>query len=202
MIEYDDGAKRQVKSQDIICQSYLEPNQSARAQIKDGCFETAIVKRLIQKKKTGSLGYVVEIDGKEKWYPLQFISLTPKQAQQLPTVNSNQSEGEWHLSLFVNLATIVFAEAAPAAQGKRKRTSTVPQSPNKKTKNSGSASPMKNQRTSACLQSIPVASRARISLASTPPRQTKLFNSKHFLLTGFNGRKRSASSRFLAVPLP
>jgi hypothetical protein len=90
-IEFDDGAKRYVKAHEIICQSYLEPNQNVRAENQDGHFNRGIIKRLIKKKKTGNLGYIVEKDGKEKWYPLRFVSLTHEQAEHLPTVNNNNN---------------------------------------------------------------------------------------------------------------
>ncbi|UJR37367.1 hypothetical protein I4U23_030075 [Adineta vaga] len=151
MIEYDDGAKRSVKIHDIISQSYLDINQNVLVQISDGSFQDGIIKRLIKKRKTGNIGYVVETGGKEKWYPLQFVSLTAEQAEQLPVVTINSTE-----------------EVTSIAQGKRKRTSTLPQSPNKKPKSSTiSSSPTKRT-------------------TFTPTRQTKLFNSMNFLLTGFN----------------
>ncbi|CAF2591714.1 unnamed protein product [Rotaria sp. Silwood2] len=151
MIDFDDGAKRHVKANDIICQSYLEADQNVLAQTQDGYFDSGIIKRLIKKKKTGKLGYIVEKDGKEKWYPLRFVSLTHEQAEHLPIVNHN-TEASTNI-----------------VQGKRKRTLTVPQSPNKKTKSSIFPSPNKSQRTT-----------------HTPTRLTKLFNTMHFLLTGFN----------------
>jgi hypothetical protein len=89
MIEFDDGAKRYVRAHDLILQSYLDPNQNVRAQTQDGYFDTGIIKRLIKKRKTGNLGYIVEKNGEEKWYPLRFISLTVEQAEHLPTVNNN-----------------------------------------------------------------------------------------------------------------
>jgi hypothetical protein len=36
------------------------------AQTQDGYFDRGIVKRLIKKKKTGKLGYIVDQNGKEK----------------------------------------------------------------------------------------------------------------------------------------
>jgi len=128
MINFDDGAKRYVKADKIISQSYLESDQNVMAQTQDGYFDRGIIKRLIKKKKTGKLGYVIEKDGKEKWYPLRFISLTIEQAEHLPVVNNNKEESTNNVS------------------GKRKRTSTVPQSPNKKTKSSIFQSPNKSQR--------------------------------------------------------
>lgn len=89
MIEFDDGAKRYLKAHDIVPHSYLEVKQSVLAQTQDGFFETGIIKRLVKKKKTGKLGYIVEKDGKEKWYPLRFISLTYEQAEKLSGVNNN-----------------------------------------------------------------------------------------------------------------
>jgi len=89
MIDFDDGAKRYVKSYEIISQSYLEADQNVMAQTQDGYFDRGIIKRLIKKKKTGKLGYIVEKNGKEKWYPLRFISLTHEQAEHLPIVNNN-----------------------------------------------------------------------------------------------------------------
>lgn len=86
-IGFDDGGKRNVKDLDIISQSFLEANQNVTAQNQDGDIDQGIVKRLIQKKKTGILGYIVEVNGKEKWYPLRFISLTPEQAESLQTIN-------------------------------------------------------------------------------------------------------------------
>ncbi|CAF4587405.1 unnamed protein product [Rotaria sp. Silwood1] len=151
LIDFDDGAKRYVKSNEIISKSYLEADQNVLAQTQDGYFDSGIVKRIIKKKKTGKLGYVVEKVGKEKWYPLRFVSLTHEQAEHLPIVNNN-TEASTNI-----------------VQGKRKRTLTVPQSPNKKTKSSIFASPNKNQRSTY-----------------TPTRQTKLFNTMYFLLTGFN----------------
>ena len=59
------------------------------AQTQDGSFDRGIVKRLIKKKKSGKLGYIVEKDGKERWYPLHFISLTHEQIGHLPIVNNN-----------------------------------------------------------------------------------------------------------------
>ena len=67
------------------------------AETQDGYFDRGIIKRLIKKKKTGKLGYVVEKDGKEKWYPLRFVSLTHEQAEHLPIVNNN-TEGKRFLS--------------------------------------------------------------------------------------------------------
>ena len=95
MIDFDDGAKRYVKSHEIISQSYLEADQKVMAQTQDGFFDRGIIKRIIKKKKTGKLGYVVDKNGKEKWYPLRFISLTTEQAEHLPIVNKN-TEGEKH----------------------------------------------------------------------------------------------------------
>jgi len=89
MIEFDDGGKRNVRAHDLILQSYLDPNQNVRAQTQDGYFDTGIIKCLIKKRKTGKLGYIVEKNGEEKWYPLRFISLTVEQAEHLPTVNKN-----------------------------------------------------------------------------------------------------------------
>jgi hypothetical protein len=94
MINFDDGAKRYVKSSEIISQSYLEPNQNVMAQTQDGSFDRGIVKRLIKKKKTGNLGYIIDKNGKEKWYPLRFISLTLEQAEHLPIVNNNNNDTE------------------------------------------------------------------------------------------------------------
>jgi len=150
MIDFDDGAKRYVKSNEIISQSYLEANQNVMAQTQDGYFDRGIIKRLIKKKKSGKLGYIVEKNGKEKWYPLRFISLTIEQAEHLPIVNNK-------------------SESTNTNQSKRKRTSNLSQSPNKKTKSSISISPNKSQRSTF-----------------TPTRQTKLFNTMYFLLTGFN----------------
>jgi len=152
-IEFDDGAKRYVKHQEIILKDYLEPNQNVMAQKQNGDFEKAIIKRLIKKTKSNNLGYVVEIDDKEKWYPLRLISLTLDQTENLPFMAKNTTEEELSLP-----------------QRKRKRTSNVTQTPNKKTKNTtATVSPNKSQRTTF-----------------TPTRQTKLFNSMYFLLTGFN----------------
>ena len=61
------------------------------AHTQDGFFDRGIIKRLVKKTKTGKLGYVVEKDGKEKWYPLRFISLTHEQAEQLPVSNHNSA---------------------------------------------------------------------------------------------------------------
>lgn len=97
MIDFDDGAKRYVKSHEIISQSYLEPNQKVMAQTQDGYFGRGTIKRLIKKKKTGKLGYIVAKDGKEKWYPLRFISLTLEQAEHLPIVNNNTEGNELSL---------------------------------------------------------------------------------------------------------
>ncbi|CAF3873229.1 unnamed protein product, partial [Adineta steineri] len=151
MIKFDDGATRYLKAQDIISQSYLDINQNIMAQTQDGYFERGIIKRLIKKKKTGKLGYIIEKDGKEKWYPLRFISLSTEQAEQFLTANNTTEE------------------STNIVQGKRKRASNAPQTPNKKTKSSIFPSPSKKQRTTF-----------------TPTRQTKLFNSMYFLLTGFN----------------
>ncbi|CAF3336629.1 unnamed protein product [Rotaria socialis] len=148
MIEFDDGAKRYVKGNDIISQSYLEVNQNVLAQTQDGYFERGIVKNIIKKKKTGKLGYIVEKDGKQKWYPLRFVSLTHEQAEHISAIGNNTES---------------------VVQGKRKRMSTVPQSPNKKTKSSIFASPNRSQRSTY-----------------TPSRPAKLFNTMYFLLTGFN----------------
>ncbi|CAF1307195.1 unnamed protein product [Rotaria magnacalcarata] len=148
MIEFDDGAKRYVKGNDIISQSYLEVNQNVLAQTQDGYFERGIVKNIIKKKKTGKLGYIVEKDGKQKWYPLRFVSLTHEQAEHISTIDNNTES---------------------VVQGKRKRMSTLPQSPNKKTKSSIFASPNRSQRSTY-----------------TPSRPAKLFNTMYFLLTGFN----------------
>ena len=52
MIEFDDGAKRYVKGNDIISQSYLEVNQNVLAQTQDGYFERGIVKNIIKKKRS------------------------------------------------------------------------------------------------------------------------------------------------------
>jgi len=93
MIDFDDGAKRYVKVHEIISQSYLEVDQNVMAQTQDGYIDHGIIKRLIKKKKTGNLGYIVEKGGKEKWYPLRFISLTHEQAEHLPIVNKN-TEGK------------------------------------------------------------------------------------------------------------
>ena len=87
MIEFDDGAKRYVKSNEVISQSYLQVKQDVMAQTQDGYFDRGVVKRLIKKKRSGKLGYVVEKDGKEKWYPLRLISLTQEQAEHLPFIN-------------------------------------------------------------------------------------------------------------------
>ena len=92
MIDFDDGAKRSVKSHEIISQSYLETDQNVMAQTQDGYFDRGTIKRLIKKKNTGKLGYIVEKNGKKKWYPLRFISLTVEQAEHLPIVN-NDTEG-------------------------------------------------------------------------------------------------------------
>ncbi len=91
MIEFDDGAKRYVRAHEIISQSYLEVNQNVMAQTEDGYSARGIVKRLIKKKKSGALGYVIENNGKEKWYPLRFVSLTHEQAEHLPMVNNNNN---------------------------------------------------------------------------------------------------------------
>jgi hypothetical protein len=91
MIEFDDGAKRYVRANELISQSYLEVNQNVMVQTQDGYSTRGIVKRLIKKKKTGTLGYIVENDGKEKWYPLRFVSLTHEQAEHLPIVNNNNN---------------------------------------------------------------------------------------------------------------
>ncbi|CAF1042036.1 unnamed protein product [Adineta steineri] len=151
MIKFDDGASRYLKAQDIISRSYLDINQNIMVQTQDRYFERGIIKRLIKKKKTGKLGYIIEKDGKEKWYPLRFISLSTEQAEQFITANNTTEE------------------STNIVQGKRKRASNVPQTPNKKTKSSIFPSPSKKQRTTF-----------------TPTRQTKLFNSMYFLLTGFN----------------
>jgi hypothetical protein len=95
MIDFDDGAKRYVKSHEIISQSYLQANQNVMAETQDGHFDRGIIKRLIKKKKTGNLGYIVEKNGKEKWYPLRFISLTNEQAEHLPIVNKNTEGNEF-----------------------------------------------------------------------------------------------------------
>lgn len=58
-------------------------------QTQDGRFDRGTIRRLIKKKKSGKLGYVVGKNGKEKWYPLRFISLTVEQVEHLPTVNNN-----------------------------------------------------------------------------------------------------------------
>lgn len=92
MIQFDDGGKRTVKPHEIICQSYLPADQPALAQKPDRYYEEAIVKRLIKKKKSDALGYVVEIEGKQRWYPLMRISLTSEQAEKLPFLAS-KSEG-------------------------------------------------------------------------------------------------------------
>ncbi|CAF0929080.1 unnamed protein product [Adineta ricciae] len=152
MIEYDDGGRRSVKAQDVISRSYLDVNQVVQAQVADEDFKSGIIKRLIKKRKTGNIGYVVEINGKERWYPLPFISLTAEQAEDLVTNMNKHAE-----------------ETTTNAQGKRKRTSVIPSSPNKKSKSVTTSSPTKSQRSTF-----------------TPTRQTKLFNSMHFLLTGFN----------------
>jgi hypothetical protein len=130
MIDFDDGAKRYVKANEIISQSYLQADQDVMAQTQDGYFDRGIIKRLIKKRNNGALGYVVEKDGKEKWYPLHLISLTHEQAEHLPIATTNTEV------------------TTNAAQGKRKRTSTVPQSPKKKTKSSNIQSPNKSQRSS------------------------------------------------------
>ena len=98
MIDFDDGAKRYIKPYDIISQSYLEVNQDVLAQTQDGYFDHGVIKRLIKKKKTGKLGYVIEKDGKEKWYPLRFISLNHEQAEHLPTVSSNTESSSFSLT--------------------------------------------------------------------------------------------------------
>ena len=94
MIEYDDGGRRSVKAQDVISRSYLDVNQEVQAQVADEDFKSGIIKRLIKKKKTGNIGYVVEINGKERWYPLPFISLTAEQAEDLVTNTNNHAEGK------------------------------------------------------------------------------------------------------------
>ena len=91
MIDFDDGAKRYVKSNEIISQSYLEANQKVMAQTQDGYFDRGIIKRIVKKKKSGKLGYIVEKNGKEKWYPLRFISLTLEQAEHITIVNNNNN---------------------------------------------------------------------------------------------------------------
>ena len=93
MIEFDDGAKRSVKSTFVMSQHYLPINQSVMAQTQSGYFDRGIVKRLVKKKKTGILGYVIEKDGAEKWYPLRLISLTQEQAETL-TGNKTKKEGK------------------------------------------------------------------------------------------------------------
>jgi hypothetical protein len=163
MIDFDDGAKRYVKAHEIISQSYLEVDQNVMAQTQDGYIDRGIIKRIIKKKKTGNLGYIVEKGGKEKWYPLRFISLTHEQAEHLPIVNKNTEE------------------STNPAQGKRKRPSNVPQSPNKKTKSSIFLSPNKKTKSS-----ISVSPNKSQRSTYTPTRQTKLFNTMYFLLTGFN----------------
>jgi hypothetical protein len=97
MIDFDDGAKRYVKSNEIISQSYLEADQKVIAENQDGHFDRGIIKRLIKKRKTGKLGYIVNKNGKEKWYPLRFISLTTEQAEHLPIVNKNTEGNEFLL---------------------------------------------------------------------------------------------------------
>jgi hypothetical protein len=76
------------------------------AQTQDGYFDRGVIKRLI-KKKTGKLGYIIEKDGKEKWYPLRFISLTHEQAENLPIVN-NHVEGKKFVNLFLNCSFLPF----------------------------------------------------------------------------------------------
>jgi hypothetical protein len=90
------------------------------------------------------------------------------------------------------------SESTNLAQGKRKRTSNVPQSPNKKTRSSAfispnkntksSISPNKSQRTSKIIKQIFSYIFSEIHLAYTPTRQAKLFNAMYFLFTGFNGK--------------
>lgn len=110
MVEFDDGAKRYAKANDIISQSYLEVNQNVLALTQDGYFERGVVKQLIKKKKSGKLGYIVEKDGKQKWYPLRFVSLTFEQAELLP-VGKEPTEGivflltnDFHRFVFVLIA--------------------------------------------------------------------------------------------------
>lgn len=83
MVEFDDGAKRSVKSTFIIPHHYLPINQSVMAQTQNDYFDRGTVKRLVKKSKSNTLGYVIEKDGKEKWYPLRLISLTQDQAEGL-----------------------------------------------------------------------------------------------------------------------
>jgi len=71
------------------------------AQKQNGDFEKAIIKRLIKKTKSNNLGYVVEIDDKEKWYPLRLISLTLDQTENLPFMAKNTTEGEKKKLIFV-----------------------------------------------------------------------------------------------------
>lgn len=71
------------------------------AQKQNGDFEKAIIKRLIKKTKSNNLGYVVEIDDKEKWYPLRLISLTLDQTEDLPFMAKNTTEGEKKKLIFV-----------------------------------------------------------------------------------------------------
>ncbi|CAF1531520.1 unnamed protein product, partial [Didymodactylos carnosus] len=120
-IEFDDGARRQVKLNEIICRSYLEPNQDVMAQTQDGYFDHGVIKRLV-KKKNGKLGYVVEKHGHEKWYPTRKIMLSMEQIGQLPnTPRTPQAENADNIT----------------SQGKRKRTSSATQSSiNKKSKSS------------------------------------------------------------------
>jgi len=85
----------------------------------------------------------------------------------------------------------IFSEELSLPQRKRKRTSNVTQTPNKKTKNTtATVSPNKSQRTSndIYLQKAFFFNKILFLLAFTPTRQTKLFNSMYFLLSGFNGR--------------
>ena len=138
------------------------------AQTQDGYFDRGIIKRLVKKRKTGKLGYVVGKDGKEKWYPLRFISLTHEQAEQLPVSNHN-SAGNLISSIHSYDSRLL--DSSTTQSVKRKRTSTALQSPKKKSKSSTDLSPDKSQRSS-----------------NTPSRRTKLFNFTYFLLTGFNGK--------------
>lgn len=107
LIEFDDGAKRYVKSNEIISQSFLVTNQDVMAQTLDGRFHQGIVKHIIKKKKTGNLGYIIEKDGKEKWYPLRFVSLTSQQAENLQTI-SKPTDGKMIFIHFISLIKIVF----------------------------------------------------------------------------------------------
>ena len=85
-----------MKPQEIICHSYLPADQEVLAQKPNGYYEVAMVKRMVKKTKSDALGYIVEVDGKQRWYPSIRISLSAEQAENIPFLTSKPEGTVWN----------------------------------------------------------------------------------------------------------